>query len=80
MSTEKDAQKEFLKLYAYGTLATFMLSVSARGEVDEDEGRMLLRLQNELIKQFDSTLTPLLDPAAMESFREFVSKYRARMS
>jgi len=79
VSTEKDVQKDFLKLYAYGALANFMITVSARGEVDEDEAKVLLRIQNDLIRQFDSTLSTQLDPTSLQSFRDFVSKYRVRM-
>lgn len=80
MSTEKDVDKDFLKLYAYSTLANFMVTLESKGEVDEDEARSLLRIQNELIQQFDSTLAAQLDQASMKSFRDFVSKYRVRMS
>ena len=78
MSTE-NSQKNFLKLYAYSTLANFMVTLGSKGTVDEDEAKSLLRLQNDLIKQFDATLATELDPAAMETFREFVNKYRVRI-
>lgn len=79
MSSEKNDQKDFLKLYAYSTLANFMVTLSSRGEVDEDEARSMLRIQNELIQQFDSTLAAQLDQTSMQSFRDFVNKYRVRM-
>ena len=79
MSSEKNDQKDFLKLYAYSTLANFMVTLSSRGEVDEDEARSMLRIQNELIQQFDSTLAAQLDQTSMQSFRDFVDKYRVRM-
>ena len=79
MSTEKSIQKDILKLFAYSNLANFMVTVASRGEVDEEEGKALLRIQNDLIKQYDSTLAAHLDPESMDAFREFVRKYRARM-
>ena len=79
MSSEKNDQKDFLKLYAYSTLANFMVTLSSRGEVDEDEARSMLRIQNELIQQFDATLAAQLDQTSMQSFRDFVNKYRVRM-
>jgi hypothetical protein len=79
VSSEKNDQRDFLKLYAYSTLANFMVTLSSRGEVDEDEARSMLRIQNELIQQFDSTLAAQLDQASMQSFRDFVNKYRVRM-
>lgn len=79
MSSEKNDQKDFLKLYAYSTLANFMVTLSSRGEVDEDEARSMLRIQNELIQQFDATLAAQLDQTSMQSFRDFVDKYRVRM-
>lgn len=80
MADEKDVQKELLKLYAYSTLANFMVTLGSKGEVDEDEAKSLLRIQNDLIQQFDSTLAAHLDQTSMQSFRDFVSKYRVRMS
>jgi hypothetical protein len=79
MAAEKDVQRDFLKLYAYSTLANFMVTLGSRGEVDEDEAKSLLRIQNDLIQQFDSTLSSQLDQASMQSFRDFVSKYRVRV-
>ena len=79
MSDEKDAQKDLLKLYAYGTLANFMVEIGSRGEVDEDEARSLLRIQRDLIQQFDTTLAAHLDQPSMQSFRDFVDRYRVRM-
>ncbi len=79
MSSEKNVQNDFLKLYAYSTLANFMVMLSSRGEVDEDEARSMLRIQNELIQQYDSTLATHLDQGSMQSFRDFVNKYRVRM-
>ena len=79
MSSEKNDQKDFLKLYAYSTLANFMVTLSSRDEVDEDEARSMLRIQNELIQQFDATLAAQLDQTSIQSFRDFVDKYRVRM-
>ena len=80
MSAEEDVQKDFLKLFAYSTLANFMVTLGSRGEVDEDEAKSLLRIQNDLIQQFDSTLATQMDQASMQSFRDFVNKHRVRMS
>jgi len=79
VSSEKNDQKDFLKLYAYSTLANFMVTLSSRDEVDEDEARSMLRIQNELIQQFDATLAAQLDQTSIQSFRDFVDKYRVRM-
>jgi hypothetical protein len=79
MSTEKNVQKDLLKHYAYSTIANFIVNLGSKGDVDEDEAKSLLRIQNELIQQFDSTLAVQLDETSMQSFREFVNKYRVRM-
>lgn len=78
MSAQSDAQKDLLKLYAYGTLANFWVAVGAKDAVDEDEAQAFLQLQQSLIKQLDQTLEAHLDEDSMESFRKFVSRYRIR--
>jgi hypothetical protein len=78
VSTE-NSQKNFLKLYAYSTLANFMVTLGSKGMVDEDEAKSLLKLQNDLIKEFEATLANELDSASMHSFKEFVNKYRVRI-
>jgi hypothetical protein len=80
MSTEKNVQKDLLKLYAFSTIANFFVNLGSKHDVDEDEAKSLLRIQNDLIQQFDSTLAVQLDEASMQSFREFVNKYRVRMN
>ena len=79
MSSEKDPQKDLLKLYAYGTLANFWVTVGAKDAVDEDEARAFLQLQQSLLKHFEEILEPHLDEDSMESFRRFVNHYRIRM-
>ncbi len=79
MSAQKDAQKDLLKLYAYGTLANFWISLGAKGDVDEDEAKTFLQLQQSLVKQFEKTLEGHLDEDSMAAFREFVSKYKIRI-
>ncbi len=79
MSAQKDAQKDLLKLYAYGTLAHFWISLGAKEDVDEDEAKTFLQLQQSLVKQFEKTLEGHLDEDSMEAFREFVSKYKIRI-
>lgn len=79
MSTEKDAQKDLLKLYAYGTLANFWVAVGAKDAVDEDEAQAFLQLQQSLVKHFEETLEAHLDEDSMEAFRKFVTHYRIRM-
>ncbi len=79
MSAQKDAQKDLLKLYAYGTLANFWISLGAKEDVDEDEAKTFLQLQQSLVKQFEKTLEGHLDEDSMEAFREFVSKYKIRI-
>lgn len=78
MSAEKDAQKDLLKLYAYGTLANFWVTLGAKEDVDEDEAKVFLQLQQSLIKRFEQILLPHLDEASMESFKKFVNSYRIR--
>jgi hypothetical protein len=72
-------QKDLLKLYAYGTLANFWVTVGAKDSVDEDEAQAFLQLQQSLIKQVERTLEAHLDEAAMDDFRRFVSHYRIRL-
>lgn len=79
MSTEKDAQKDLLKLYAYGTLANFWVTVGAKDAVDEDEAQAFLQLQQSLVKHFEEILEPHMDEESMEAFRKFVSYYRIRI-
>lgn len=78
MSSETNAQKDLLKLYAYGTLANFWVTVGAKDAVDEDEAQAFLQLQQSLIKHLEQTLEAHLDEASMEDFRRFVSHYRIR--
>lgn len=73
-----NAQKDLLKLYAYGTLANFWVTVGAKDAVDEDEAQAFLQLQQSLIKHLEQTLEAHLDEASMEDFRRFVSHYRIR--
>lgn len=73
-----NAQKDLLKLYAYGTLANFWVTVGAKDAVDEDEAQAFLQLQQSLIKHLEQTLEAHLDEASMEDFRKFVSHYRIR--
>jgi len=80
MPTEKDVQKDLLKLYAYSTIANFIVNVGSKHDVDEDEANSLLKMQDDLILRFDSTLAVQLDEASMQSFRTFVNKYRVRFS
>lgn len=78
--SEAKVQKDLLKLYAYGTLANFWVTVGAKEAVDEDEAQAFLQLQQSLIKQVERTLEAHLDEASMEDFRRFVSQYRIRMA
>lgn len=78
MSSETNAQKDLLKLYAYGTLANFWVTVGAKDAVDEDEAQAFLQLQQSLIKHLEQTLEAHLDEVSMEDFRRFVSHYRIR--
>ena len=79
MSSETNVQKDLLKLYAYGTLANFWVTVGAKDAVDEDEAQAFLQLQQSLIKHLEQTLEAHLDEASMKDFRKFVSHYRIRM-
>jgi len=80
MSAEKNAQKDLLKLYAYGTLANFWITVGLKEAVDEDEAKTFLQLQQSLVKQFEKTLQAHLDENSMEAFKEFVNTYRVRIA
>lgn len=80
MSAEKDVQKELLKLYAYGSLASLWVNLGTQDAIDEDDAGELLRLQNSLIKQFDTTLQAHLDEFSMQAFRHYVDTYRVRVS
>ena len=42
MSSDMNAQKDLLKLYACGTLANFWVTVGAKDAVDEDEAQAFL--------------------------------------
>lgn len=80
LSTEKNAQTDLLKLTAYGTLAQFWISIGSKDAVDEDEAKTFLRLQQALIKQFDTTLQMYLDETSMKAFKDFVNAYRVRIA
>jgi hypothetical protein len=56
-----------------------MVSLGSQSEVDEEDARAMLRLQNDLIQHFDATLATELDQASLQAFREFVRKYRVRI-
>jgi len=77
MSAEKkDAQRDMMKLLAYGSLANFWLNLASMDPMPEDEAKGLLRLQNSLIREFEKTLSWYLDFPTMKEFGEFVSKHK----
>jgi len=80
MSTEKDAQRDLLKLFAYGTLANLWMNLAAKEAMAQEEAGALLRVQEALIKEFDKTLQTYLDEAAIKTFREYADKYKVRVS
>ena len=80
MSAEKDPQRDLLKLHAYGTLANFWLGLGTKEAMVEEEARALLGVQEALIKEFDKTLLVYLDEASTKAFREYVDKYKVRIS
>jgi hypothetical protein len=75
-----DPQKELLKLYAYATLTDLWIKLGTMDSIDEDDAASLLSLQNAMIKVFDKTLQTQLDETSMQTFREYVDKYRVRIS
>lgn len=80
MSADKNPQKELLKLYAYGTLANLFVKLGTMEAIDETDAASLLGLQNSLIKEIEETLQTQLDGESMRTFREYVQKYRVRIS
>ena len=80
MSTEKDAQRDLLKLLAYGTLANLWINLATKEAIPPEEAKALLRVQEALIKEFDKTLQAYLDEGSMKTFREYVDKYKVRVS
>jgi len=51
-------------------------NIEWRGE----EADALLGVQGAVIKEFDKTLQAYLDEASMKTFREYVDKYKVRVS
>jgi len=80
MPFDKDPQKDMLKLFAYGTLATFWTNLAANGEMDEGEAQTLLLLQQALLSEFDTTLQQHLNEQGMKMFRDFVERFKVRIS
>jgi len=80
VSAEKDAQRDLLKLFAFGTLASLWVNLGTTATMDEREASALLELQESLIKEFDSTLQAYLDEASMKTYREYVTKFKVRIS
>jgi hypothetical protein len=80
MSTEKDAQRDLLKLLAYGTLANLWISLATKEAIAQEDAEALLGVQEALIKEFDKTLQAYLDEASMKTFREYLDKYKVRVS
>jgi hypothetical protein len=80
MSTEKDAQRDLLKVVAYGTLANLWINLATKEAIAGEEADALLGVQDAVIKEFDKTLQAYLDEASMKTFREYVDKYKVRVS
>jgi len=80
MSAEKDPQRDLLKLLAYGTLANLWTNLGTKEAMDEEEAGALLGVQEALIKEFEKTLQAYLDEASMKAFREYIDKYKVRIS
>jgi len=80
MSAEKDPQRDLLKLLAYGTLANLWINLGTKEAIAEEEAKALLEVQDALIGEFEKTLQPYLDEASMKAFREYVDKYKVRIS
>ncbi len=80
MSRETDGQRDCLKLLAYGYLASFWIDISTKEYDDEAEAKSILRLQESLIREFESTLREHFDEAAMNEFRNYTQRYRVGIS
>lgn len=46
----------------------------------EEEARTLLEVQEALIKEFEKTLQAYLDEASLKAFRDYLDKYKVRIS
>jgi len=80
MSAEKDAQSDLLKLVAYASLANLWINLSTKEYDDQEEATSFLKLQEELINEFEKTLRRHLDEAAIRDFRNYSTRYKLSIS
>jgi hypothetical protein len=79
-STEKDPQRDLLKLFAYGQLANLWITLATREAMSEKEAKALLGVQEAVIKEFEKTLQAYLDFPSMKAFGEYITRYKVRLS
>ena len=79
-SSDKDPQRDLLKLFAYGQLANLWISLATREARSEKEAKALLSVQDAVIREFEKTLQTYLDFPSMKAFGEYVTRYKVRLS
>jgi len=79
-STEKDPQRDLLKLFAYGQLGNLWITLATREAMSEKEAKALLGVQEAVIKEFEKTLEPYFDFPSMKAFGEYITRYKVRLS
>jgi len=79
-STEKDPQRDLLKLFAYGQLANLWITLATREAMSEKEAKALLGVQEAVIKEFEKTLQAYFDFPSMKAFGEYITRYKVRLS
>jgi len=82
MSTDKDPQRDLLKLFAYGQLANLWITLATREAMSEKEkeAKALLGVQEAVIKEFEKTLQAYFDFPSMKAFGEYITRYKIRLS
>jgi len=79
MATERDSASDLLKLFTYGVLAQFWVTLDLQEEIWEDDVKNLLLLQKSLIYEADATLQPHFDDSSMKRFRDYVNTFKVRI-
>ena len=69
-----------LKLFAYGSLANLWVNLATREPMSEGDAKVLLQVQDAVIKEFEKTLTWYLDFPSMKAFGEFITRYKVRIA
>lgn len=73
------SDRALLELEAYLGLAQFWLKLGTQEEMEEEEAKSFLLLQQALIEKFERTLRANIGNVPAEEFRNFADKFKVRI-